>query len=126
FRIFGGREWTAAKWNSASFENLDDMLEDSGDDVSNFLFSGVAGYYILTVSLVDNSIALEATEAPSETLFLIGDPQGWQLDNTLAMRSLGGNVFEVVAEFETGEIFRFFKELDWNADQYGWNSFTGG
>jgi hypothetical protein len=126
FRIFGAQEWNAAKWGSSSFEEIDDLLNDSGDDVSNILFTGPAGYYIITVSLVDYSISLQPTEAPAQLLFLIGDPQGWQLDSTLAMRSLGGNVFEVVAEFENGQIFRFFKELDWGADQFRWSSFSGG
>lgn len=126
FRIFAAQQWNAAKWGSNSFEDVDEFLDDSGDDVSNFLFTGTTGYYILTVSLVDKEITLVPTEAPSQVLYLIGDPNSWQLDNTLAMRSLGGNVFEVIADFQTGDIFRFFKELDWNGDQYRWSSFTGG
>lgn len=126
FRIFSAAEWTAAKWVWGSFDDVDDLLAESGDDVSNFLLTGATGYYIVTVSLVHNSITLEPTEAPAEILFLVGDPQGWQLDNTLAMRSLGGNTFEVTADFETGDTFRFFTALDWEADQYRWSSFTGG
>lgn len=126
FRIFADRTWNAAKWGWGSFEETDDLLIASGDDVSSILFTGPSGYYIVNLSLVDRSITLEATEAPAETLFLIGDPQGWALDNSLAMRSLGGNVFEVTAEFATGQIFRFFKQLDWAADQYRWSSFAGG
>lgn len=126
FRIFSAAQWNATKWAWGSFDNVDVFLAESGDDVSNILFTGETGYYIVHISLTDSSISLEQTEAPAEVLFLIGDPQGWQLDNTLAMRSLGGNVFEVTANFETGQIFRFFKELDWNADQYRWSSFTDG
>jgi hypothetical protein len=126
FRVFAGREWNAAKWSWNSFEETDDLLSDSGDDVSSILFTGNSGYYIVNVSLVDMAITLEATEAPSEVLYLIGDPQGWQLDNSLAMRSLGGNTFELTASFDNGDSFRFFKELDWSGDQYRWSSFAGG
>ncbi len=126
FRIFSEQNWQAAKWGSGSFENIDERLTNSGDDVSSFLFTGSSGYYIVHVSLPDNTISLEPTEAPAEILFLIGDPQQWLLDSTLAMKSLGGNVFEVIANFETDQIFRFFTELDWNADQYGWNTFIDG
>jgi hypothetical protein len=126
FRIFADREWNAAKWGWSSFEETDELLAASGDDVSSILFTGTSGYYVVNLSLIDRSITLEPTEAPSEMLFLIGDPQGWALDPSLAMRSLGGNMFEVIAEFNTGDIFRFFKELDWSADQYRWSSFAGG
>jgi starch-binding outer membrane protein SusE/F len=126
FRIFSSQEWNAAKWNWNAFESTDELLSNSGDDVSSLLFTGTEGYYIVTVSLLDNSITLEATEAPSQQLYLIGDPNGWALNSNLAMRSLGNNVFEVIATFQTDQIFRFFKELDWNADQYRWSSFEGG
>ncbi len=125
-RIFASQDWDAEKWAYGSFEDVDELLDDSGDDVSHFLFTGTTGYYIMNVNLVTSSISLEETDEPSQVLFLVGDPQGWQLDSTLAMKSLGGNVFELVEEFENGQLFRFFKELDWNADQYRWSSFAGG
>jgi hypothetical protein len=126
FRVFAGQEWNAAKWGHNFFEETGDLLEDSGDDISSLLFTGDAGYFIVTVSLVDKSITLEATEAPAEVLYLVGDPNGWQLDDLLAMRSLGGNSFELIAEFEQNQIFRFFKELDWAGEQVRYSSFAGG
>ncbi|HMJ67647.1 MAG TPA: SusE domain-containing protein [Cyclobacteriaceae bacterium] len=127
FRVFAGQQWNAAKWGWTFFgDEADELLEDSGDDISNILFNGVAGYYIITVSLVDKSITLEATDAPAQVLFLVGDPNGWALNDLLAMRSLGGNTFEVIAQFDQGDIFRFFKELDWSGDQVRYSSFAGG
>jgi hypothetical protein len=126
FRIFSAQQWNATKWNFSGFETTDELLVNSGDDLSSLLFTGDEGYYKVTVSLIDMSISLEPAEAPSQYLYLIGDPNGWGLNSNLAMRSLGNNVFEVTAQFQTNQIFRFFKELDWGAEQYRWSSFTGG
>ena len=126
FRIFTGNTWSADKLAFGAFDTQDELLQNSGDDVSNFLFKGETGYYILKISLKGSSIDLEQTEAPAQTLYILGDPQGWNLGNALAMRSLGNNVFEGVGNFKTNQIFRFFVEADWAADQYGWSSFKDG
>jgi hypothetical protein len=126
FRVFAGRAWNAAKWGWNFFEETSDFVDDSGDDVSNVLVTGATGYYIVTVSLPDKSITLEETAEPSQQLFLVGDPNGWGLDDGLAMRSLGSNTFEVIAQFDQGDIFRFFKELDWAGDQVRYSTLAGG
>ncbi len=126
FRIFAGRAWNAAKWGWNFFEETSDQVDDSGDDVSNVLFTGTTGWYIVTVSLPDKLIKLVATTEPSQQLYLIGDPNGWQLNDVLAMKSLGGNKFEVIAQFNQNNIFRFFKELDWAGDQVRYSTLAGG
>jgi hypothetical protein len=126
FRIFSSRAWTAEKWAWGSFDFADELLQNSGDDVSNFLFTGETGYYLLSVNLDESTISFEASAAPQETLYLIGDPNSWNLSNAWAMRSLGNNTFEVTGTFQTNQIFRFFVDPDWSAEQYRWSSFTGG
>lgn len=126
FRVFAARQWNAAKWGWSFFEEPGELLDDSGDDVSSILYTGDAGWYIVTVSLPDKSITLEETEEPSQQLFLIGDPNGWGLNDNLAMKSLGDNVFEVTAQFDENDIFRFFKELDWNGEQVRYSTLASG
>lgn len=126
FRLFTGRAWNAAKFGWSYFEKKPTELKDSGDDVSNILFSGATGWFIVKVSLIDKSITLTATAEPAQVLYLIGDPNGWGLNDNLAMKSLGGNSFEVIAQFNQNQIFRFFKKLDWAGDQVRFSTLAGG
>jgi hypothetical protein len=128
FRFFADKQWNAEKWNFTSFAEgtVPAQLRSSGDDVANFLFTGESGYYKITVSIDDLVITLEPSDPPQQTLFIIGDAQGWNLNNALQMRSLGNNTFETIGTFQLNGKFRFFVAPDWSAKQYGWNSFSGG
>ena len=129
FRIFEEKDWSAAKLNWTFFEGgvADSRLTNSGDELSNILFTGETGWYIMTVSVEDASITLEETSEPSQSLYLVGNGYvgGWDMAKALSFNSLGDNKFEAVGTFKAGK-FRFFNEADWGADQYGYNYFAGG
>jgi len=126
FRLFATPDWTAQQWGWSFFSGgtIASELSDGGDGDSNFLFGGASGYYKVTVSLKDKTIAVAAASAP--TLFIIGDAQGWDLNKALEMHSVGGGEFEVIGQFQENGKFRFFVSPDWAADQYGHSFFASG
>ncbi len=126
FRFFATPSWDAQQWGYSFFSggSIATGLSDGADGDSNFLFGSPSGYYKISVSLKDKTIALEASSAP--TLFIIGDAQGWDLNNALEMQSLGGGQFEVIGQFQQNGKFRFFSNPDWGADQFRFSSFSGG
>ena len=125
FRFFETPSWDAEQWGFSFFTaGIPNGLANGNDGDSNFLFTLPTGYYKISISLKDKTIALEASSAP--TLFIIGDAQGWDLNNALEMHSLGGGQFEVVGQFQQNGKFRFFSSPDWGADQFRFSSFTGG
>src|SRR5262249_35199527 len=66
FRLFATQDWNAQQWGWSYFSGgtLASELSDGGDGDSNFLFGGASGFYKITVSLKDKTIAMEATSAP--------------------------------------------------------------
>ncbi len=126
FRFFATPSWDAQQWGWSFFSagSIASGLLSGADGDSNLLFDLPSGYYKISVSLKDKSIALEASSAP--TLFIIGDAQGWNLGNALEMHSLGAGQFEVVGQFQQNGKFRFFSSPDWAADQFRWSYFNGG
>lgn len=129
FRLFAGKSWSAAKWDWTFFENgdVDTRLVNSGDDQSNILFTGDTGWFIITVSIDGETITLEETAEPSQSLFIVGDGYigEWDLSKALSLNSLGNNEFEAIGTFKPGK-FRLFAEADWGAEQYGYSYFAGG
>ena len=129
FRLFDDRSWNAGKWDWTFFEggNVDNRLTASGDDQSNILFTGEAGWYTINVSIEDASITLTETAEPSQSLFLVGDGHvsNWDLETSLSFNSLGDNKFEAVGTFQAGK-FRFLPEKDWTVQAYGYSFFADG
>lgn len=128
FRLFTSRSWSADKlgWNFFDDTLIDSDLGNSGDDVSNFIFlSDVSEYYEITITLTDKSITVEPAAPPfPATLLINGDAQGWSFDNAVVLLSSSVGVYEGIAKFQTGGVFRFFGTNDWVQPQWGWNYFT--
>lgn len=124
FRLFKTPDWGAEQWGFGYFIAVDDELGNGNDNDSNFIFEGEDGLYKVTVSLLDKSITIEPSSAP--TLFIIGDAQGWDLASAFGLKSLGAGAFEGVGVFQKEGLFRFFVMPDWNATQYGFSHFEGG
>ena len=124
--VLSAPSWDAQQWGWSFFSagSIASGLLSGADGDSNFLFDLPSGYYKISVSLKDKTIALEASSAP--TLFIIGDAQGWDLNNALEMHSLGAGQFEVIGQFQQNGKFRFFSSPDWAADQFRWSYFNGG
>lgn len=126
FRFFATPSWDAEQWRYSFFTGgtVDTELSDGADGDSNFLFNAASGYYKITVSLTSKIITIEASSAP--TLFVIGDAQGWDLNNALELKSLGSGVFEGIGTFQQNGKFRFFGTPSWSADMWGYNYFSAG
>lgn len=126
FRLFDTPDWTAPQYGWSYFNGgtIADVLADGADGDSNFLFNGETGYYKITVSLKNKTIAVEPASAPM--LYIVGDAQAWDLNNALELQSLGNGQFEVVGQFQQNGKFRFFVSPDWGADQYGYSFFSSG
>src|SRR5690606_33229919 len=98
FRLFKTPDWGAEQWGFGYFIAVDDELGNGNDNDSNFIFEGEDGLYKVTVSLLDKSITIEPSSAP--TLFIIGDAQGWDLASAFGLKSLGAGAFEGVGVFQ--------------------------
>ena len=78
-----------------------------------------AGVYTITVNI--DAMTISATyvgesEQP-KTLYLIGDPCGWSIDNPTPCESEGDNVYVYTGEFQAGWIFQAMREKgNWMAD----------
>ena len=126
FRFFATPSWDAEQWGWSFFEGgtVASELASGEDGDSNFLFVGTTGVYKISVNLNAKTITLEEGELP--TLFVIGDAQGWNLQEALELTFLGGGRFEGTGLFQEDGYFRFFEKADWAATQYGYSYFDGG
>lgn len=70
------------------------------------------------------SITPYATTFPP--IYVIGDAQGWNLDNALEVQSTGPGTYETIGVFQENGKFRFFATPSWDAQQWGWSFFVGG
>lgn len=76
------------------------------------------------------STPLTVTMTPFATTFppiyIIGDAQGWNLDNALEVQSTGPGTYETIGTFQENGKFRFFATPAWDAQQWGWSFFSSG
>lgn len=76
------------------------------------------------------SMPLSVTLTPYATTFppiyIVGDAQGWNLDNALELQSTGPGTYETTGIFQENGKFRFFATPAWDAQQWGWSFFNGG
>ncbi len=135
FRFFEIPDWGATQYNYNTFldGSIPTDLTGTTEGDANFTFNGATGAYEITVSLSELTITMEPGEIeepepePSgETLFIIGDDQGWDLGAALQLEDKGNGVFEVVGNFNNAGTWRLFAAADWGATQYGYSYFTGG
>jgi hypothetical protein len=54
-----------------------------------------------------------------EPIYIVGDAQGWNLDNALELTATGPGTFEAAGDFVKDGIFRFFETPSWDANQWG-------
>ncbi|MBN2349585.1 MAG: SusE domain-containing protein [Bacteroidales bacterium] len=128
FRFFELLDWvTGEQWGFSYFTgDIPDEFGDSGDGDSNFQFTSlVAGTYAITVDLNTKSIEIEKQLFPS-SLYIIGDDQAWSLDDALALRHVGGGVFEAIETLGNGNWWRFFETPSWGGTQWNYNTFIDG
>jgi hypothetical protein len=125
FRFFTELNWNKEKWGHDYFETVDSDLGDSGDDVSNFIFlSEESEYYKITITAADKSITVVPSAPPfPATLFVNGDPYGWNFTNAAVLPSTGTGIYEGMIKVTNGS-FRFFSTNDWVQPQWGYDDFT--
>ena len=129
FRLFEFNDWdnTGTQWGYSYFEGgVASEFEDNGDADSNFIFtSDVVGTYSVTVDLNAQTVVIEKQLFPS-TLYIVGDDQGWSLDDANGMLHRGGGVFETYETLNNGSWWRFFETPSWGATQWNFNTFADG
>lgn len=72
--------------------------------------------------VLDLSITPFATTFPP--IYIVGDAQGWDLNNALELQSTGPGTYEAVGTFQQNGYFRLFATPAWDAAQWGYNFFT--
>jgi len=74
-----------------------------------------------------NSIGFTVTAFNAfDPIYMIGDGVGgWDPGLAVEITGIAANKYETIATFENGKHFRFFKEADWGAEQWGYDYFTG-
>lgn len=76
-------------------------------------------------SVIAATVTTYATSFPP--IYMIGDAVGgWNTAKAVKMRSTAPSVYETIAEFVSGNKFRFFAAPDWDAVQYNWTFFESG
>jgi hypothetical protein len=127
FRFFELKDWASgAQWGYSYFSGgAPAEFGDGGGSDSNFKFTGSKGTYAVTVDLNKKTIVIEKQLFPS-SLYIIGGDQAWSLDDALALRHVGGGVFEGVETFVNGNIWRFFETPSWGGTQWNYNTFING
>ncbi len=130
FRFFEIADWNATQYRYDYFADGSLPAEFSNplDNDNNFLFNGATGTYTISINLNDKTVTIEEASGvtyPSE-LFMVGDAQGWDMANAVALTALGNGDFEATADFTQDGKFRFFEEADWAATAYGWSYFADG
>lgn len=99
---------------------------DNGDEDDNFIFtSDMAGTYEVVVDLNTQTIEIEKQLFPS-TLYILGDDQGWVLEDANAMLHRGGGVFETYETLNENSLWRFFETPSWGGTQWNYNTFAAG
>lgn len=129
FRLFEKNSWddTGTVWGYSFFTGtLPAEFGDNGDGDSNFVFtSDAAGTYEVIVDLNQRSITIKKQLFPQK-LFIIGDDQGWSLDDANAMLHRGGGVFVTYERLTQNNSWRFFESPSWGANQWNFNTFSSG
>ena len=60
-------------------------------------------------------------------IYMIGAAlKGWDTSLAVEVYGTGPAEYSVIAEFQSGETFRFFEAADWGATSYNWSYFDGG
>jgi hypothetical protein len=115
FRFFVSPDWAADqyRWSSFAGGTVDTELSDGGGSDSNFKFAATSGIYKVVLSVNDKTITVEPVAEP--TLYIIGDDQGWNLNNAFKLTWLGGGKYQGTTTFTNNKIFRFFDKPDWSA-----------
>jgi roadblock/LC7 domain-containing protein len=126
FRFFKQADWNPTSYNYPYFTGTVSPLFENGlDGDSNFRFTGVTGYYKVTVNMTTKSVAMEAM--PDQVLFMTGAALGgwnWATDYVqLTWKSNG--IYQATTDFAV-ETFRFFAQQDWGPTSYNYPWFTGG
>ena len=126
FRMFDTPSWDAEQWGWSYFEGgtVPGTLISGEDNDSNFIFDGTSGVYKIVINLNSKTITMEESELP--TLYVIGDGQGWNLQQAASLEYLGGGKYEGTAVLQKDGYFRFFEKADWGATQYGFGFFADG
>ena len=118
FRFFVSPDWNAEQYRFSYFTTTDSELANGNDNDSNFLFTATTGIYKATVSLNDKTVTIEEAEEP--TLYIIGQDQGWNLDNAFKLTWLGGGKYSGSTKFTNNATFRLFDSPSWSQ---GWGNY---
>ncbi|HYF67190.1 MAG TPA: SusE domain-containing protein [Ohtaekwangia sp.] len=112
------------EWGFAFFTSVPAEFTDNGD--GDFVFtSDVAGTYEVIVDLKTKTIEIEKQLFPS-TLYIVGDDQGWTLEQANGMLHRGGGVFVTYETLNQNSFWRFFETPSWGATQWNYKTFESG
>jgi len=119
FRFFTAPDWGSSLGGYDVFPNYPtELLGETGDGDSNFLFIGATGWYELWVDQGTGTIQMKATAEP--LLYLTGDAtHGWGWDNPTSIKWTGHFTWEGDVTFNQDKFFRLFEQPDWGPVGYG-------
>lgn len=126
FRFFYELDWGAAQVNSNNFTGgtLDTELEPVGDGDGNLRFLGLSGTYKIKVDLNAPSITIDPAgpPPPPASLFLV-TAQTIDLNEAIEFPAIEPGVYENTIVIAKDTKFRFFTELNWAKEKWGWSYF---
>ncbi len=127
FRFFYDLAWDADQVNSTDFAGgtLDSDLEPVGDGDGNIRFLGLSGTYTIKVDLNAKTITVNPAgpPPPPASLFLV-TAQTVDLNDAIEFPSTSPGVYENTIIVARDTKFRFFTQLNWNKEKWGWSYFN--
>ena len=104
------------------------ILTPAVPDTVEFRVKTVINPGVAPVYSTINSAIITAYQTVFPPIYMTGAATGgwgWTLYQYKELRSPAPNVYETIANFISGETFRFFKQADWNPTSYNYPYFTG-
>ena len=116
--------------NTFMVEELNKLVINNGFDAGtplNIQFKVIATSGSLVTESAPIVIEITAYAKSSDPIFMIGDAlMGWDTAKAVEVAATGSKTFETIAEFTSGNSFRFFDAPDWGATSYNYPYFSGG
>lgn len=126
FRFFYALDWGAEQVRATNFTGgtLDSDLQPVGDGDGNIRFLGLSGTYKIKVDLNAPSITIDPAgpPPPPESLYFVTS-QVIDLEDAIEFPSTTPGVYVNTIVVPKNTKFRFFTELNWNKEKWGYNYF---
>lgn len=127
FRFFYELDWAAEQVRATDFTGgtLDEEIEPVGDGDGNFRFIGLSGNYKIRIDRNTSTITIDPAgpPPPPASLFFVTSNAIDLEAEAIEFPAIDPGVYENTIIIPQNTKFRFFTELNWNKEKWGWSYF---